>query len=132
MTDIWQKIVAPPWPRPFTFTLPYPAPPSSVNSLLNAPGTRYAFLHSALSVRRVIQNFLTSDAKPVFIWQHWKPTGRFVCQIICDLLQMYIMLQTCTILKSADPLVAFDRAIGEVIGRYVPTTVLRGTSGDEQ
>ena len=27
------------------------------------------------------------------------------------------------ILKSADPLVAIDRAIGEVIGRYVPTTV---------
>ena len=26
-------------------------------------------------------------------------------------------------LKSADPLVAFDRAIGEVIGRYVPTIV---------
>ena len=30
-----------------------------------------------------------------------------------------------TILKSADPLVVFDRAICEVIGRYVPTTVLR-------
>ena len=26
-------------------------------------------------------------------------------------------------MKSADPLVAFDRATGEVIGRYVPTTV---------
>ena len=37
-----------------------------------------------------------------------------------------------TILKSADPLVAFDRAIGEVIGRYVPTTVLRSRSGDKQ
>ena len=37
-----------------------------------------------------------------------------------------------TILKSADPLVAFDRAIGEVIGRYVPTTVLRSISGDNQ
>ena len=37
-----------------------------------------------------------------------------------------------TILKSAYPLDAFDRAIGEVIGRYVPTTVLRGTSGDKQ
>ena len=28
-----------------------------------------------------------------------------------------------TILQSADPLVAFDRATGAVIGRYVPTTV---------
>ena len=37
-----------------------------------------------------------------------------------------------TILKSADPLVAFDRAIGEVICRYVPTTVLRSRSGDIQ
>ena len=36
-----------------------------------------------------------------------------------------------TILKSADPLVAFDRAIGEVIGRYAPTTVLH-RSGDKQ
>ena len=35
-------------------------------------------------------------------------------------------------LKSADPLVAFDRAIGEVIGRYIPTTVLRSRSGDKQ
>ena len=30
----------------------------------------------------------------------------------------------------SDPSVAFDRAIGEVIGRYVPTTVLRSRSGD--
>ena len=37
-----------------------------------------------------------------------------------------------TILKLADPLVALDRAIGEVIGRYVPTTVLRSRSGDNQ
>ena len=37
-----------------------------------------------------------------------------------------------TILKLADPLVAFDRAIGEVIGGHVPTTVLRGRSGDNQ
>ena len=37
-----------------------------------------------------------------------------------------------TILKSAEPLVAFVRAIVEVIGRYVPTTVLRSRSGDEQ
>ena len=37
-----------------------------------------------------------------------------------------------TILNSADPLVAFDRAIGEVIGRYVPTTVLHRRSGDKQ
>ena len=37
-----------------------------------------------------------------------------------------------TILKSADPLVAFGRAIGEVIGGYVPTTVLRDRSGDKQ
>ena len=36
------------------------------------------------------------------------------------------------ILKSADPLVVFDRAIGEVIGRYVATTVLRSRSGDKQ
>ena len=28
-------------------------------------------------------------------------------------------------MKSADPLDAFDRTIGEVIGRHVPTTVLR-------
>ena len=40
---------------------------------------------------------------------------------------------TCsTILKSADPLVAFDRAIGEVIGRYVPTTALTSRTGDKQ
>ena len=37
-----------------------------------------------------------------------------------------------TILKSADPLDAFDRAIGEVIGRLVPITVLRSRSGDKQ
>ena len=38
-----------------------------------------------------------------------------------------------TILKSAaGPLVAFDRAFGEVIGRYVPTTVLHSRSGDMQ
>ena len=37
-----------------------------------------------------------------------------------------------TILESADPLVAFDRAIGEVIGRHVPTTVLRSRSGAKQ
>ena len=35
-------------------------------------------------------------------------------------------------MKSADPLVAIDRAIGDVIGRYVPTTVLLSTSGDKQ
>ena len=35
-------------------------------------------------------------------------------------------------MKSADPLVAFDQAIGEVIRRYVPTTVFRSRSGDTQ
>ena len=30
------------------------------------------------------------------------------------------------------PCVAFDRAIGEVIGRYVSTTVLCSRSGDKQ
>ena len=35
-----------------------------------------------------------------------------------------------TILKSADPLDAFDRAIGEVIGKLVPTTILCSRSGD--
>ena len=33
---------------------------------------------------------------------------------------------------SADPLVTFDRAIGQVIGWYVPTTVLHSRSGDKQ
>ena len=37
-----------------------------------------------------------------------------------------------TILKSVDPLVTFDRAIGVVIGWYVPTTVLRSRSGNKQ
>ena len=37
-----------------------------------------------------------------------------------------------TIWKPADWLVAFERAIGEVIGRYVPTTVLHIRSGDKQ
>ena len=37
-----------------------------------------------------------------------------------------------TILWSADPLNAFDRAICEVIGKLVPTTVLRNRSGDKQ
>ena len=37
-----------------------------------------------------------------------------------------------TIFKSADPLVEFDQAIFEVIGRCVPTTVLRSRSGDKQ
>ena len=37
-----------------------------------------------------------------------------------------------TILKSADPLDAFDRAIGVVIGRLVPTTVLHSRSEDKQ
>ena len=40
--------------------------------------------------------------------------------------------QWSTILKSADPLVPFDRAVGEVIGRYVPTTVSLSISGDKQ
>ena len=35
-------------------------------------------------------------------------------------------------MKSADPLVAFYRAIGEVIGRYDPTTFLSNRSGDNQ
>ena len=33
-----------------------------------------------------------------------------------------------SILKSADSLVAFNRASGEVIGRYVPTTIFRSIS----
>ena len=37
-----------------------------------------------------------------------------------------------TILKSADPLDAFDRPICEVVGRLVPTTVLGIRSGDKQ
>ena len=37
-----------------------------------------------------------------------------------------------TILRSADPLNAFNRAIDEVIGRFVPTTALRSRSGDKQ
>ena len=37
-----------------------------------------------------------------------------------------------TILKLADPLVLFDRAIGEVIGRHVPTSVSRSRSGEKQ
>ena len=37
-----------------------------------------------------------------------------------------------TMLRSADPLVEFDRAIGEVTGMYVPTTVLHSRSGDKQ
>ena len=37
-----------------------------------------------------------------------------------------------TIMKSSDPLDAFDRGIGEIIGRLVPTTVLRSRSGDKQ
>ena len=35
-------------------------------------------------------------------------------------------------MKSADPLETFDRVIGEIIGRLVPTTVLRSRSGDKQ
>ena len=35
-----------------------------------------------------------------------------------------------TILKSTDPLVASNRAIGEVIGRYIPATVLCSRSVD--
>ena len=35
-------------------------------------------------------------------------------------------------LKSADPLIAFYRAIGEVIGRLVPTTVFRGRYENKQ
>ena len=37
-----------------------------------------------------------------------------------------------TILESADPLDAFERAIGEVNGRHVPTTVLRSRYGYKQ
>ena len=37
----------------------------------------------------------------------------------------------CTIFKSADLLVAFDRAIGEVIGWYVPTAFLCTRSGEK-
>ena len=37
-----------------------------------------------------------------------------------------------TILKSADPLDSFDRAIGEVIRRLVPANVFRSRSGDKQ
>ena len=41
-------------------------------------------------------------------------------------------LRWSTILKSVDPLVAFERAIGDVICRCIPTTVLRGKSGAKQ
>ena len=34
--------------------------------------------------------------------------------------------------KSADTIVILNRAIGEVIGRYVPTTVLHSRNGDKQ
>ena len=37
-----------------------------------------------------------------------------------------------TISRSAEPLVAIDRSIRVVIGRYVPTTVLRFRFGDKQ
>ena len=37
-----------------------------------------------------------------------------------------------TILKAADSLVAFNQAIGEVIGRYVSITVLHSRSGDKK
>ena len=37
-----------------------------------------------------------------------------------------------TILNSDEPLDSFDRAIGEVIGRLLPTTVLRSRSGDKE
>ena len=37
-----------------------------------------------------------------------------------------------TILMSADPLDALDRANGEIIGRFVPSTVLHSRSGDKQ
>ena len=37
-----------------------------------------------------------------------------------------------TIVKSADPLVAFDQDIGAFICKYVPTTVSRLRSGDKQ
>ena len=37
-----------------------------------------------------------------------------------------------TIVKLADPSDAFKRAIGEAIGRLVPTTVLRRRSGEKQ
>ena len=36
------------------------------------------------------------------------------------------------ILRSTDPLNAFDRRIGEVIGKLVPTTVLHSRYGDSQ
>ena len=35
-------------------------------------------------------------------------------------------------MKLADPLDAFDRAISEVIGMLVPTTILSSRSGDKQ
>ena len=53
---------------------------------------------------------------------------------VCSAVRRFIWS---TILKSADPLVAFDRAVsevivGEVTGRYVPATVLSSRSGDKQ
>ena len=33
---------------------------------------------------------------------------------------------------SADPLDAFDRAVGEVIGRLVPSTIFRSRSGNKE
>ena len=35
-------------------------------------------------------------------------------------------------MKLADPLDTFDRAIGEVNGRFYPTTVFHSRSGDKQ
>lgn len=48
--------------------------------LQRAPQHR-CFLHSSLSVRRAPFNiFCLLQCKCwVFIWQHWKPVGRFVC-----------------------------------------------------
>ena len=78
--------------------------------------------------------------EPIFYATHIDLCTIFQCKIyiscikFCEnkLVKPGNLLTWSIILKSADQVDVFDRAIGKVIGRLVPTTVLCSKSGDKQ
>ena len=74
------------------------------------------FVSSALRVEQPVPEY--NVRSPVFLKQHTNWDS------ICSADRSFTWS---TSLKSANPLVALNRAIGEVICRYVPTTVFRSS-----
>ena len=97
--------------------------PDIVDMVVGTPlGTSdYFFVSCALRVKQFVPEYCVRSTVFLKHRTNWDS----VCSAIRS-------LTWSTILRSTDPLVAFDRAIREVIGRYVPTPVLRCRSGDKK